>query len=259
MINGCSFNGGDLLGVDIRLFKGTSWALAKAVKDDDTAKIKQIIAEHKVSVNYQEPKFGETLLLWAVWTNHYKSAKVLLECGADPNMQSYGDGNSPFTYAADKFETSDYVKLLLVYKANPNAVTKNDSTNMFCTPLITAAYCRLESVKLLVNAGANINYTAKNYRCALLSALQFKKVDIVRYLLIDKGANFNKPFGKTIDGKSIMITDLLRDWLFPLNSSEYKNKMEIVAFLKTRGMDYSKAAIPRHYYKHYTKDYLSKY
>jgi hypothetical protein len=260
IIAGCSNDTENMLGVDIRLFKGPAWELAKAVKDDDTTKIKQIIAEHKIKVNYQEPKFGETLLLWAVWTNHYKSSKALLECGADPNLQSYGDGNSAFIYAADKFDTSDYLKLLLAYKGNPNTITKNDSTNMFCTPLITAAYCRLESVKLLVEAGANVNYRAKNYRCALLSAFMFKKVDIVKYLLIDKGADFKQPFGKTIDDdKNIMITDLLRDWLFPLNSNEYKVKMEIVTFLKARGMDYSKASIPQHYYEQYSKDYLSKY
>jgi hypothetical protein len=259
VISGCQQSNENLLGSDIRLFKGTAWELAQAVESQDTMKIKQIIARREVSVNYQEPKFGETLLEWAVWTNHNKSTKILLENGADPNLQDYHDGYSAFTYAADKFETSDYVRLLLKYKANPNTVAKNDSTSMYITPLIAAAYHRLESVKLLVDAGANINYMAKNYRCALLAAFTFDKVDIVHYLLIDKTTDFKKPFGRTVDGKDIMITNLLRDWIFPLNSEKYKEKMEIVNYLKNKGMDYDKTPVPEHYYKHYSKEFLSKY
>jgi ankyrin repeat protein len=248
-----------LLGDDIRLFKGPAWELARAVEGDDTIAIKQIINRHTISVNYQEAKFGETLLLWAVRTSHYNSSKTLLQNGADPNLQDTYDGNSAFIYAANKFETSNYVRLLLKYKGNPNAVAKNDSTNMLCTPLITAAYHRLESVKLLVDAGADINYTAKNFRCALAAGFTFGKVDIVRYLLIEKKADFKKPFGRTNDGQNIMITDLLRTWVFPLNSDKYKVKMEIVNYLKEKGMNYWKAPIPEFYFKNYSKDFLSKY
>jgi ankyrin repeat protein len=258
-MSGCKQAGEGLLGTDIGLFKGVAWELAQAVEGQDTVKIKQIIISHKISVNYQEPKFGETLLEWAVWTNHYKSAKSLLENGADPNLQDYADGYSAFTYAANKFETSAYVRLILNYKGNPNALAKNDSTSMYPTPLISAAYHRLESVKLLVDAGADINYMAKNYKCALAAAFAFKKVDIVHYLLIDKGADFQKPFGRTIDGRDIMITNLLRNWIFPLNSEKYEEKMEIVKYLKDKGMDYRETPIPEHYYKLYSKEFLNKY
>jgi hypothetical protein len=259
VILGCENNNENLVGDDIRLFKGPAWELAKAVEKQDTLKIKQIIAKHKISVNYQEPKFGETLLEWAVWTDHYKSSKALLKNGADPNLQDTYDGYSAFTYAADKFETSDYVRLLLKYRGNPNAVARNDSTSMYCTPLITAAYHRLESVKLLVDAGADINYTAKNYQFALNASFTFGKIDITRYLLIEKGADFRKPFGKTIGGKEITITDLLRTLVFPLNSEKHEVKMEIVNYLKYKGMDYWQAPIPEYYYKHYSKEFLSKY
>lgn len=255
----CHNNNDNMTGDDIRLFKGPSWELAKAVEKEDTTKIKQILAEHKVPVDYQEPRYGETLLEWAVWTNHYNSSKTLLGAGANPNIQDTYDGYTPLTYAADKFETSKYIKLLLDHGAKVNSVAKNDSTSMLPTPLISAAFHRLESVKLLVDAGADINYTARNYRCALLAALHFEKIDIVRYLLIDKGATFNRPFGRTIDGKDIMITDLLRDWVYPLDSEKYRMKMEIVNYLKERGMDYWKTPVPEQYYKHYSKEYLSKY
>jgi ankyrin repeat protein len=248
----------DLLGYDIRLFKeGPAWELAQAVKSDDTTTMKKILEKDKSLVKYREPKFGESLLLWAVWTGHLPSSKVLLDYGADPNQPDNNDGNAPVMYAANNDKTSDFLKLLLKYKANPNFVTKNDSTIM-CTPLIAASANRLESVKLLVDAGAEVNYIAKNFRSPLQSALKSSKPDIVIYLL-EKGAVYDNPLGKTIDGKDIMITDLLRTWTYPLNSKEYQKKMEIVKLIKSKGLDYSKAPIPEHYYKNYSQDYLSKY
>lgn len=259
LIMGCSQDDDNLTGLDIRLFKGPAWELAKAVRDEDTIKIKQIIAEGTISVNYQEPKFGQPLLMWAIRTNHSRSVKALLESGADPNLRDHHDGTTSLIYAAANFDTSSYVRMLLDYKANVNTVASNDSTNMLVTPLISAAYHRLESVRLLVDAGADINYTTKNHKCALSAGFTYKKVDIVRYLLIDKSADFNKSFGKTIDGKDIQITDLLRRWVFPLDSDSYKVKMEIVNYLKEKGMDYSKAPIPEHYFKNYPKEFLAMY
>lgn len=257
-IFGCQQEDKNLLGDDIRLFKGQAWELAQAVESQDTLKIKQIIAEHKIAVDYQEPKFGETLLEWAVWTNHYDSSKALLENGADPNLQDHYNGYTAFTFAAAKFETSQYVKLLLKYKADPNVIAKNVKS-MYPSPFIAAAYHRLESTKLLADAGADINYISKTNKNALSAAFTFDKVDIVHYLLIDKKADFNQPFGQTVNGQDITITNLLRGWLFPLNSKEYKEKMEIVNYLKGKGVDYSKAPIPQRYYAKYPKEYLDKY
>lgn len=233
-IYSCSEDKSDLLGYDIRLFKGgPAGELAQAVKSDDTLQITKILDKDKSLVNYREPKFGQLLLLWAVWTGHLASSKALLKYGADPNLPDSNDGNAPISYAANNDKTSEFLKLLLDHNANPNLVTKNDSTNIMCTPLIAASANRLESVKLLVDAGAKINYTAKNFRSPLQSALKSNKPDIVIYLL-EKGAAFDKPLGKTIKGEDIMITNLLRTWTFPLNSQEHQRKMEIVGFIKIR-------------------------
>jgi len=35
--------------------------------------------------------------------------------------------------------------------------------------------------------------------------------------------------------------------------------MEIVEYLKTKGIDYRKAPIPNYYYDSFSKDYLEKY
>ncbi|MFD0751470.1 ankyrin repeat domain-containing protein [Mucilaginibacter calamicampi] len=260
LFGSCSENKKNLSGLDIELFQETPvWDLAKAVRDENVDEIKRILMYRKVKVDYQEPTFGESLLLWAVWSNHYKSAKALLEGGANPNLPDHQDGKTPFIFSAEKFETSDYLKLLLTHGGNINFVTTNDSTNMYTTPLVTASYHRLESVKLLVDAGADINYVDKGFRSPLSAAFTFKKVEIIRYLLIDKGAQYDIPMGETVDGKPLTIANHLRTLVFPLDSKQYKVKMEIVKYLKTKGIDYFKTPIPRHYHKNYNKDFLERY
>ncbi|WP_243409544.1 ankyrin repeat domain-containing protein [Pontibacter virosus] len=248
-----------LYGSDIRLFKGDSWELAQAVKQQNVKKIKQLVSQGKVNVNLQEPRFGKTLLIWAVLTDRYKSVQALLESGADPEIRDTYSGTSALMEAADKSETSEYVKLLLKYGANPNIDADAIEPNRVATPLIAAAGNRFESVKLLVEAGADINYVTRHNGSALRAALNGQDVDIVMYLLIVKGAKHDLTFGDKSDGSEIKIMHKLRNWTFPLDSEMYKKKMEIVAFLQERGMDYWKAPVPKHYYSIYPKEYLEKY
>ena len=248
-----------LYGNDIRLFKGESWELAQAVKQQNVRKIKQLVSQGKVNVNFQEPRFGKTLLIWAVLTDRYKSAHALLESGADPNIKDTYSGTSALMEAADKEDSSEFVRLLLKYGADPNIDAEAKEPNRIATPLIAASKKRLESVKLLVEAGADINYVNRHGGSALDAAFLRDKVEIVVYLLMEKGADFDRVFTIRIDGSEVRIADLLRYWVFPLDSDDYRNKMQIVAFLKERGVDYWKAPVPKHYYQNYPKEYLEKY
>jgi len=75
-----------LLGNDYRLFQDTpAWILAKAVEDEDISKIKEEITEKKINIDFQEPRFGNSLLMLAIGNNQYKTAEELLKLGADPN------------------------------------------------------------------------------------------------------------------------------------------------------------------------------
>ncbi|TPG59462.1 ankyrin repeat domain-containing protein [Hymenobacter nivis] len=245
---GCSEQSQDLLGDDVKLFASTkAWLLAQAVSRDDTTEIYLILSKNHELINAREPKFGQTLLSWAIYTNHYSAAKALLQHGANPNIRDLHKGITPLINAADKYETSAYVKLLIDYKANPN-LAATDSTESHATPLISAAYNRLESVKLLIDAGATVNYEAPYHKSALYAAFTRDRVDIVRYLIIEQGADIKRPitYRSTYDGKEgapVMVTDLLRNWVFPLDSENYKEKMAIVSYLKLKG-EYRKTDIP---------------
>lgn len=57
----------DIYEDDFRLFQETPvWKLAKAVQDQKLSKIKRLVKEEKLDVDFQESKYGNTLLMLAV-------------------------------------------------------------------------------------------------------------------------------------------------------------------------------------------------
>lgn len=77
------------IGNDYRIFKNTpAWNLAKAVRDENVVLIKKICLEHESLTDYQDPKFGKTLLMLAITNDNLKSVEALLDLGANPNIQN---------------------------------------------------------------------------------------------------------------------------------------------------------------------------
>jgi hypothetical protein len=269
VFSGCNFVGQErLTGRDVRLFKDTpAWDVALAIRDNDTAEVRKLLeGKPKSLVDYRENYFGQSLLHWAVYRDNYSSAKILVESGADPSLKA-NDSTSAIIHAADKNETT-YLKLLLKHGGDPNAIADIDKPQDLRTPLIAAAFKNLENVKLLIDAGGNPDYVhrtkrgnigGENIQSALIYAFRGGKIDIVRYLLLDVGVDFDYVFNTTLEGKPLTILTYLRDMPFPLDSKEYKIKMEVVTYLKSKGLDYWKEPIPERYKKNYEKDYLEKY
>jgi hypothetical protein len=183
--------------------------------------------------------------------------------GATPLMEAAHIGSGGFNGGADEGAEPKFLKLLLKYGGDPNSEEKgprNHGNKVRYTPLVLACEeGNLDYVKILVNAGANINYINEYGQNPLGSAvIASESPDIVLYL-IEKGADFKRPILKTVDGESEYITDGLRYWRFDIGSVEYKKKMQIVDFLKKQGMDYRKTEIPKEYLEDYPKEYLEKY
>ena len=119
-----------MLADNIHLYEnGPAWDLAQAVKEQDTILIKNLCLKEPSLLKFQENKFGQTLIEWAVYTDRYQATKALAECGTDANIQSY-NGTSAFIHAGEKCETSDYLKILLKYGGDVNAIAKNKETGV---------------------------------------------------------------------------------------------------------------------------------
>lgn len=262
-----------LLGNDYRLFQNTvAWELAKAVQDEDISKIKEEIIQKKVNVNSQEPRFGSTLLMLAIRNSQYQTTKTLLEIGANPNISDSYRGESAVISAANNNDPK-YLELILKYKGNPNAIENapfKPDDEVRQTALLAAINLldpnSLEKVKLLVNAGVNVNYYNLDHTdLALSEAITAKKMDVVLYLL-QNGADYNLMLYKMIDDHKVYILEALRKCLIELNSEQYKYKLEVIDFLKEKGLDYNKELIPDYVLedikKKYPKDwedYIKRY
>lgn len=213
---GSFFHKRELIGKDIELWKNTpAWKLAKAVQGGDTAKISRILERDGISVDYREPKFGETLLHWAVENNRIDMVSFLLKKGANPNLHCYYDGESPMILVSkylDVDSNPEILRLLLKYGGNPNDyvtlneyVTHERSTK---TPLTAASSGSLSKVKLLLDAGADIEFTVKKGRTPLYHAALGNRFDVIKYLL-DNGADYRKVYIVTMHGDTLRFLDLL--------------------------------------------------
>lgn len=268
----------NLLGNDYRLFKNTPvWDLAQAVRDEKVDRIKELLNKKGVDVNYQESRYGSTLLMLSIINEQYSSFKALIEGGANVNVHDTYDGRSAIINAAaiqsDTANSANYLKLLLIHGANPNDEEVGErriGNKQRKTPLVTACEdvisfkSPLSKVKVLVEAGANVNYKNEFNMTPLRAVVLCKHYDVLLYL-INNGMDY-KSVISTNEGKNYYLWDKLRFSLLPLNSEKYKQKMAVVEFLKQQGIDYRKLPIPDYakeqaqkMYPDTWKEYLEKY
>lgn len=255
---------GNIFGGDIRLYKNTyAKELAKAVMDEDIDEINELLKLNPSLVNFREPKFGENLLIFSIKNLKYKSTEALLINGADPNLKDDCNGESAMTVACNfgpNYEDlTEYVRLLLKYKGNPNIVIKTGES-----ALIEASNTSLESLKLLLKAGANVNYyipldSLYAGTTALTKAAMFNQIEIVKYL-IDNGADICLSKKTTLSGDTIKFDYYLRHMVFELDSKDYQLKMDVVKILKERcGIDYWSSPVPKEILEHYSAEFCKKY
>ncbi|WP_110956449.1 ankyrin repeat domain-containing protein [Massilibacillus massiliensis] len=265
---------------NINIFKDTPvWELAVAVKEQKTATIEKLAKDKPELLNYQEPKYKLTLLLWAIGMEKYDAAEALLKCGADPNIASvryetYSE-QTPLSLATrfswidnDAKEDPKYVKLLLKYGADPNwsYIGHEHGTEPGTSILMQSIGCGIEKTKALVEAGADINHKTKSGRTAAIKALlagsptsTLERNVYAHYLIVEKKAKILEPYYrlKTYDNEDpneqFFPVDLLRDWIYDIGSPRYKMKMEIVEEFARQGVNYWDTKIPSDSLKHIKK------
>jgi ankyrin repeat protein len=203
-----------------------------------------------VKVDFQEPKFGNTLLMLAVANNKKKSVKKLLERGANPNVKDYYDNTTPFLYACENYSgncDSTIVNWMLNFGGDPNTLKTIDRvestgshTIVKSTALMIAAKNNcIDIVKVLLNAGADINqYTYYEGYGAITEALVQDNLEIAKYLIIDRQAKIPAYcYVRTNTDKKLTITDMLNEQHYNKNSYNYKVKEEILSYLKGKGLN----------------------
>ncbi|MBP1630382.1 MAG: ankyrin repeat protein [Bacteroidetes bacterium] len=243
----------DLTGDDYRLFQNTPvWDLAKAVQDEDEKKINEIVSKDPKLINYQEPIFGNTLLMLTIMNQQIKPFKVLLNDKADVNIHNFYEGTSALIEACSfKQYDTKFAQILLQNGANVNDIqTDKTEPNKVKSVLMKASKTgKLDLVKLLVKNGANVNYQNEYGQSALSESVMVRKYEISYYLL-ENGADYERPIFYRPDysipvekqdpndkGKPMYLADVLKENVSDTDTDEYKYKMLIIDFLKSKGID----------------------
>ena len=267
--------GGVLRGNDPALYYGTPlYDLAEALSSfshlQNDEKIEKLIHEiPKEYINFQEGKYGMTIGHFALFVSNLKALRLLLDKGLNPNLiDKRGvaiiiDINNPgFAHLPESLETLKYI---IKKGGNVNLYSKKALVK---TPLIRAVNSNFENVKELIKAGADPNFIDKSaaspFESALSASLLNRDMEIINYLIFDQKVDFRTlkyPSDSKFHPGEYVILHRLREHTPDLNSKDYKEKMKLVAYLKTQGLDYWKTPIPDKIKNNpnYNHEYLSKY
>lgn len=241
-------------GFDYKLFDNTPVEeLAKAVKNDDIDKIKYLINEKKMNVNYQRQgiKYKNTVLSFAIVNQKPETVEALLKCGANPNIIGGRQNDTPFiialeyTYPAISCDTRK-IEMLIKYGAEVNKIHNDALNNVIRTPLMIASGegC-LSVVKLLIKNGTDPDiYPKYEGYGAIAEALITDNIDIAKYLIIEAKAKIPTYIIKRKANinyigepeKKLTITDLLLEQDYSKDLSRQTSKEEILNYLQNKGI-----------------------
>jgi ankyrin repeat protein len=230
-----------------KLFKNSPVStLAKAVEKEDTLKIRELVIHDLTPIDWLEPKFGNSLLTLAILNKKNLAMKSLLSLGANPNIRSK-DNASPFLeacfYSTEISNIRTVLELLIRYGADVNSFQLDTTLDQFgekkhfsTTALGTVClYGNLAACKVLVENGASLTNYGENEHSLISTAVLGGKLDIVKYLMIEKGAPIpdyvviRQPGNK--NEMKMTIVDILSEPDYSDSPESTKLKAEIIQFL----------------------------
>lgn len=207
--------------------------LAEAAASGDIAELNRLVG---VGVNVNALGRGRvTPLLWALLHQDKKGLAFLLAHGADPNVQLTEDfdellieGVSTMSYAA-RHKDPWYLKEVLSHGGNPNLVNPIRSQ----TPIMAAlGSMRPENVRILISAGANLNWQDRDGRTPMMDATTANQYELI-WAMLDAGADpkLKTRWGTTIvSGIKLIRTDP--------KSEQWKWRAKVIERLIAQGIDF---------------------
>lgn len=152
---------------------------------------------------------GATPLMWALHARNHRGVEALLKAGADPNMMTEKVPMSPMNFVP-LGDDPELLRLLLKYGGNPNHPGIGRISDR---PLSAAAsQGKIENMKLLLEAGADINAHDKFNESAATKTVALAKFEATAFLL-DHGYVFNLSYlARRVKGRVVPNDSEAKAW-----------------------------------------------
>jgi hypothetical protein len=226
------------------LFENTpNWKLAQAVESEDTSELFKIVKTDKIDINFQESRFGKTLLMFAVGNDKEKSTEALLKLGANVNLRDSMDTQAiheAANYITLKRHSLNILNLLISYRVDVNAVSHGGP---YPVPL-ESAVASLSCAKLLLENGAKLYYKSSsdtiyntyNIWFSIFLLNYDSSIFVARYLIVDKKMLIPNPITVTTGKHSpIDVFGMLNKLDFSNEPKKQEAKEEIINYLHKIG------------------------
>ncbi|KAI4682832.1 hypothetical protein J4E81_009453 [Alternaria sp. BMP 2799] len=129
----------------------------------------------------------KSLLVTAVQLGSVKMISLLIEAGVDVNEHEEFY-LSPLFHAVSRIRGTAMIEVLIKAGANPNVLDRQ-GLSLLMEACGRRHFDRIDDVKLLLDAGADINYTADVFHRSALGIAQYEgKPNIIQYL-VERGAD----------------------------------------------------------------------
>jgi ankyrin repeat protein len=210
-------------------------ALMTATKVGNVNAIRTLL-DHGASIDARDPAFQQTALMMAVRENHPDVLKLLLDRGAQVNVQTR-TGSTPNWVLPNSVPGFGH-GIGIVRGGLPERGSRYLIPGAM-TPLLYAARDgRIDSAKLLLGAGAEIEHADANGITPLLMAITNNHIEMARYL-IDQGASVKAVdwYGRTALWAAIETRNMDVDSSTFENGVDRTPVFELIKVVLDKGVD----------------------
>ena len=158
-----------------------------AISNNDLKAAKNLYKNFDVNINFSEPNFGKTPLSYSAYLGLTKCVNYLLSVSADINKPD-GNDMTPLMVACSNGQVkgSKIALRLIESGADVNYIREDDEMTAL---KFAVGSCKPEVIEALVHTGADVDGPENSEQTALMLAARNNDVESLK-ILINAGANF---------------------------------------------------------------------